>query len=220
MNPLQSARVALRALARQQAPQRAHDARHHHRRRRGHRDGRRRRGRPGARGRADPEPRLEPHHRALGQHDAGGVRGGQGTRLTITEEDAAAIARDLPAVQASAPSMRGSAQVVFGNLNWATSIQGVDAGLLRGARVERRERPLLHAGGRGGRHARWCCSGRPTPQNLFGDADPIGQIVAHQEGPLHRHRRARPQGPELVGPGPGRRGHHPAHAPRRRRCSG
>ena len=48
-----------------------------------------------------------------GSTTTGGVRGGQGTRLTITEEDSAAIARELPAVQVSAPSMRGSAQVVF-----------------------------------------------------------------------------------------------------------
>ena len=47
-----------------------------------------------------------------GSTTTGGIRGGQGTRLTITEEDSAAIAREVSSVQASAPSRRGSAQVV------------------------------------------------------------------------------------------------------------
>src|SRR5207244_10521933 len=60
-----------------------------------------------------------------GSTNTSGIRLGQGSRLSITEEDAAAIAREVPAVQATAPSMRGNAQVVYGNLNWATGIQGV-----------------------------------------------------------------------------------------------
>src|SRR5204863_9046221 len=60
-----------------------------------------------------------------GSTTQGGIRLGQGSQLTITEEDSAAIAREIPAVQAAAPSMRGNAQVVYGNLNWATGIQGV-----------------------------------------------------------------------------------------------
>ena len=56
-----------------------------------------------------------------------GVRIGQGSQLTITEDDAVAIAREVPAVQVAAPSVRGNAQVVFGNLNWATGIQGITA---------------------------------------------------------------------------------------------
>src|SRR5712675_1713839 len=44
-----------------------------------------------------------------GSTSAGGIRMGQGSQLTITEEDSAAIAREVGAVQASAPSMRGNA---------------------------------------------------------------------------------------------------------------
>src|SRR3954463_15907155 len=60
-----------------------------------------------------------------GSTSTGGIRMGQGSQLTITEEDSAAIAREVSAVQASAPSMRGNAQVVYGNLNWGTGVQGV-----------------------------------------------------------------------------------------------
>ncbi|MCL6641574.1 MAG: ABC transporter permease, partial [Candidatus Rokubacteria bacterium] len=62
-----------------------------------------------------------------GSVTSSGIRLGHGSQLTITEDDAAAIAREVPAVQVAAPSMRGTAQVVYGNLNWATVIHGVTA---------------------------------------------------------------------------------------------
>src|SRR2546430_7820531 len=60
-----------------------------------------------------------------GSVTAGGVRLGSGSQLTITEDDATAIARDVPSVPGAAPMVRGSAQGVFGNPNWSTPIQGV-----------------------------------------------------------------------------------------------
>ena len=60
-----------------------------------------------------------------GSVTSSGIRLGQGSQLTITEDDASAIAREVPAVQVAAPSTRGTTQVVYGNLNWSTVIQGV-----------------------------------------------------------------------------------------------
>ena len=54
-----------------------------------------------------------------------GVRLGLGTQYTLTEDDAAAIAREISAVQVAAPSMKGKGQVVYGNLNWSTDVYGV-----------------------------------------------------------------------------------------------
>jgi len=54
---------------------------------------------------------------------SGGIRLGHGTLLTLTEDDAAATSREVAAVEAAAPTMRGTAQVVFGNQNWSTVIQ-------------------------------------------------------------------------------------------------
>ena len=45
-----------------------------------------------------------------GSSTSGGVRMGAGSRNTLTEEDGYAIQRDVPAVQASAPTLRGSGQ--------------------------------------------------------------------------------------------------------------
>jgi len=60
-----------------------------------------------------------------------GVRLGSGQTVTLTEDDAKAIAAECPAVEAASPSVRGGAQVVFGNNNWATSIQGATPDYLR-----------------------------------------------------------------------------------------
>ena len=59
-----------------------------------------------------------------GAQTTGGVRLGAQTGQTLTEEDARAIAADVPEVQAAAPSLRTGAQVVAANANWSTSVIG------------------------------------------------------------------------------------------------
>ena len=39
--------------------------------------------------------------------------------MTLTEGDAVALRREIPAVQAAAPYVRGTAQIVYGNINWS-----------------------------------------------------------------------------------------------------
>jgi putative ABC transport system permease protein len=118
-----------------------------------------------------------------GSSNAAGVRLGQGSQVTITEDDAAAIAREVPAVQVAAPSSRGNAQVVYGNLNWSTGIQGVTAEYF-----EARDwpvdvgRPVLQEDVDGA--TKVALLGQTTALNLFGDADPIGQIIRIKKVPF------------------------------------
>ena len=118
-----------------------------------------------------------------GSTTAGGIRLGQGSQLTITEEDAVAIAREIPIIQASAPSMRGSAQVVYGNLNWGTGVQGVTPDY-----SEAREwtvvagRFLIPEDVDGA--TKVALLGQTTAQNLFGDSDPLGQIIRIKKVPF------------------------------------
>ena len=118
-----------------------------------------------------------------GSVTSSGVRLGQGTQLTISEDDAAAIAREVPAVQVAAPSVRGTAQVVYGNLNWATTIQGVTADY-----VEARDWPLVTGRPIGPEDVEGATKiallGQTTVLNLFGDADPLGQIIRIQKVPF------------------------------------
>ena len=112
-----------------------------------------------------------------------GVRIGQGSQLTITEDDAAAIAREVPAIQVAAASVRGNAQVVFGNLNWATGIQGVT-----GDYFEARDWVVLSGRPVGPEDVdgatKVALLGQTTALNLFGDADPLGQIIRIKKVPF------------------------------------
>ena len=118
-----------------------------------------------------------------GSTTSGGIRLGHGSQLTITEDDAAAIAREVGAVQVAAPSMRGTAQVVYGNLNWSTVIQGVTADY-----AEARDWSLV--AGRGVNPedvdgaVKVAVLGQTTAQNLFGDAEPEGQIIRVKKVPF------------------------------------
>jgi putative ABC transport system permease protein len=118
-----------------------------------------------------------------GSVNTAGVRIGQGSQMTITEDDSAAIAREVSSVQVSAPSIRGNTQVVFGNLNWFTGVQGVTADYF-----EARDwmvvsgRPIGPEDVDGA--TKVALLGQTTAQNLFGDADPVGQIVRIKKVPF------------------------------------
>ena len=114
---------------------------------------------------------------------AGGVRLGAQTGQGLTEEDAMAIAREVPEVQVAAPSSRTGAQVVAGNTNWSTSIFGTTNDYL-----EAREWPL-----EGGRafdaadiqgSAKVAIIGQTVARELFGDVDPLDQVIRVKKIPV------------------------------------
>jgi len=118
-----------------------------------------------------------------GAQTTGGVRLGAQTGQTLTEEDARAIAADVPEVQAAAPSLRTGAQVVAANANWSTSVMGTTPEYL-----EVRDWPL--ASGRSFEEAEQAGSGKvvvlgqTVSQQLFGDDDPIDQVIRVRKVPL------------------------------------
>jgi putative ABC transport system permease protein len=118
-----------------------------------------------------------------GSTTSGGIRGGQGSQLTITEEDSLALAREIPAVQASAPAMRGTAQVVYGNLNWATGIQGVTPDYSEAREWGVTSGRFLTSEDLSGA-TKVALLGQTTALNLFGDSDPLGQIIRIKKVPF------------------------------------
>ncbi|MGL6113179.1 MAG: ABC transporter permease [Rubrivivax sp.] len=118
-----------------------------------------------------------------GAQTTGGVRLGAQTGQTLTEEDARAIATEVPEVQAAAPSLRTGAQVVAANANWSTSVMGTTPEYL-----EVRDWPL--AAGRSFEAAELAGSGKvvvigqTVAMQLFGDVDPIDQVVRVRKVPL------------------------------------
>src|SRR5690242_14965276 len=118
-----------------------------------------------------------------GSTNQAGVRLGQGSQTTITEDDAVAIAREVPAVQVAAPSSRGNAQVVYGNLNWSTGIQGVTSDYFEARDWSVDDgRPILQEDVDGA--TKVALLGQTTALNLFGDSDPLGQIIRIKKVPF------------------------------------
>ncbi len=58
----------------------------------------------------------------------GPVRAASGTTLSLTSDDAKAVAK-IPDVSSVSPVLSVSAQIIYGNQNWNTRIQGVSAGM-------------------------------------------------------------------------------------------
>src|SRR6187200_1942909 len=63
-----------------------------------------------------------------GNFSSGGVRMGQGNSTTLMPEDAEAL-RAVPGVQYVAAGANTRSQVVAGNQNWSTQVQGTDVDL-------------------------------------------------------------------------------------------
>ncbi|PWB77606.1 MAG: multidrug ABC transporter substrate-binding protein, partial [Candidatus Methylomirabilota bacterium] len=118
-----------------------------------------------------------------GSMTSGGIRVGAGSVLTLSEDDAKAIASECPAVALVAPSSRGTAQVVFGNNNWSTVVQGTTPEYLqiRDFMVES-GRPFTWRDVDGS--TKVALIGQTVAANLFGGADVIGQIIRIKKVPF------------------------------------
>jgi len=118
-----------------------------------------------------------------GSSNQGGIRMGGGSQSTLTKDDADAILRECSAVSTVAPIHNGPAQVVFGNQNWSTSIQGTtpgilevkDCGLTAGRNMT--DQDIRNA-------TKVCLLGQTVVDNLFGSMDPIGQIIRIKKIPF------------------------------------
>jgi putative ABC transport system permease protein len=118
-----------------------------------------------------------------GSQQQGGVRTGAGTMTTLTEEDAAAIAKECPAVALVSPGARSGGQVIAGNLNWMTSIEGGGADYL-----EIRKWPIEYgdffSDAEVKAAAKVCVLGKTVADNLFPESSPVGQTVRIRNVPF------------------------------------
>jgi putative ABC transport system permease protein len=141
---------------------------------------------------AGARARVEAHIRSLGSNliivlsgsiTAGGVRLGAGSQLTVTEDDARALEREIDSIQVAAPMVRGGVQVIAGNANWSTALMGVTPGFLEA-------RDWQPAAGRGLTQedvdgaAKVVLLGQTVADNLFAGTDPVGQVIRVRKVPL------------------------------------
>ena len=118
-----------------------------------------------------------------GNFSSGGVRQGQGNSTTLTAEDAASL-RELPGVQYVAAGVNSRSQVIAGNQNWSTSINGtdIDFPLIRswptkyGAFFTQQDVNSA---------AKVAVLGTVVSNTLFGDdVDPTGQVIRIRNQPF------------------------------------
>jgi putative ABC transport system permease protein len=118
-----------------------------------------------------------------GNFTQGGVRQGGGNATTLRVEDADAIRR-LPGVQYVAAGVNSRAQLIAGNQNWSSQIQGtdVDLPLIRNWPLKYGSffTPLDVTGAQ-----KVAVLGQTVADNLYGpDTDPTGQIIRIKNQPF------------------------------------
>jgi len=118
-----------------------------------------------------------------GSVTSGGVRLGSGSQLTLSEEDAYAIQREIPEVQASAPTLRGSAQIVAGNTNWSTVIMGITPEFLEARQWEIASGKSIEPADLAGA-TKVALLGTTVANALFLDSDPVGQTIRIRKVPF------------------------------------
>jgi len=117
-----------------------------------------------------------------GARTQGGVRLGVGSNYTLSEDDAIAINREIPEAIA-APALRGGAQVIWGNTNWATQIYGTTNDYLEVRQWELADGRAFEAGEMTG-SGKVCIVGQTVVRQLFADANPIGQVIRIKRVPF------------------------------------
>jgi len=119
-----------------------------------------------------------------GSHGGPGqAHGGSGSVTTLTLEDAEALVREVPTIGLWTPGVRGRAQLIAGNNNWNSSIEGGNEDFLtvrnfaiaEGANFTARD--VLVA-------EKVCLLGATVAKSLFPDGEPVGQVIRVRNMPF------------------------------------
>src|SRR2546423_8758252 len=118
-----------------------------------------------------------------GSTTSSGIRTGWGNAGTLKIEDAEAIRREVPGVIAVSEEIRSATQVAAGNQNWLTQLLGESADYLDirqwqladGASFTRQDVRSAN---------KVCVIGRTTATQVFGNDDPVGQVLRIKNVPF------------------------------------
>jgi putative ABC transport system permease protein len=127
-----------------------------------------------------------------------GVRIGWGGRATLRPADVKAIQQECPAVAYVTPTLRSTAQVVYTNQNWATTIQGTgieyadirEWRLLSGTWFTQQDVDAA---------SKVAVLGQTVADWLFGSMDPVGQVIQIQNMPFRVIGLLAPKGQSTTG---------------------
>jgi len=118
-----------------------------------------------------------------GNFTQGGVRQGQGMSSTLTSEDAQAL-RQVPGIQYVAAGVNSRGQVIAGNQNWSTQVQGTDVDF-QSIRSWPTKYGSFFTPQDVSSAAKVAVLGTVVAETLFGpDTDPSGQIIRIRNQPF------------------------------------
>lgn len=107
---------------------------------------------------------------------SGGVRLAAGSNITLTNQDAKAIAREVSGVNYVAPSVSQQYQIIYGNQNWKTSVQGTTPEFLA-IRNFTVASGTFFSNSEESTRARVAVLGQTVATNLFGNVSPVGKTI-------------------------------------------
>jgi len=120
-----------------------------------------------------------------GSQNVGGVRSGTGATSSnrLTVEDIEAIRREIPTVAMASPTVNTRAQLIFGNQNWNTQVQGVNEQFPQIKKWDVASGEFFtEADVRTA--ARVIVLGQTVAESLYPGTDPVGQTVRVRELPF------------------------------------
>jgi putative ABC transport system permease protein len=108
---------------------------------------------------------------------------GSGSTQTLTIDDAEALGREIPSIDRWTPIVQTRAQLIAGNSNWNTQVQGGNQDFLvirnwvisDGANFTARDVQVAE---------KVCLLGTTVAKTLFPDGDPVGQVIRVRNMPF------------------------------------
>jgi len=133
-----------------------------------------------------------------GNLNFGGAALGAGAANSLTDEDVAAMEREIATIRAASPVVNASGQLVFGNQNWFVRMQGTNERFpeIRSWRVEQgdffTDSDVRSA-------ARVIVLGKSVAERLFPGVDPIGETIRVRNLPFRVVGVLSAKGQSMVG---------------------
>lgn len=118
-----------------------------------------------------------------GSFNHGGVRGAAGSRKSLKYEDAQAIQNKIKNIEYVSPVVTASYQVVNGNMNWHTTVQGVTPEFMAIRSLEVNYGSFISRSDLNKRN-RVAVIGTTVAENLFGTENPVGQNIRMNNQPF------------------------------------
>jgi putative ABC transport system permease protein len=133
-----------------------------------------------------------------GSVNRGGFSMGFGSAGTLTQGDFDAVRREVSGVAGASPEVRSNAQIAYGNQNQNTQVMGVgeDYISVRSWQLSSGEN-FTDVDVRSANKV--CLIGRTTAETLFGDGDPVGQIIRIKSAPFMVVGALAPKGVAMMG---------------------